>query len=56
MANPNDINELAKNLDELSKVPYYLADENDEDEDIKETKKSILTAEKMLGKKLTLDG
>jgi hypothetical protein len=45
MASPTDPKELAKDLDDPLKVPYYLADENDEDEDTKETRKSILMAE-----------
>ena len=56
MADPTDVNELAKDLDDPLKVGYYIADENDEDEDTKETRKSILVAEQMLGKKFTLDG
>lgn len=56
MASPTDVKELAKDLDDPFKVPYYLADENDEDEDTKETRKSILMAEQMLGRKFTLDG
>ena len=34
MANPTDAKKLVRNLDDLSNIPYYLADENDEDEDI----------------------
>ena len=45
MASPTDAKEQAKNLDDPFRVPYYLADENDEDEDTKETRRSILTAE-----------
>ena len=45
MADPTDVNELAKDLDDPLKVGYYIADENDEDEDTKETRKSILVAE-----------
>lgn len=56
MANPTDAKELAKGLNDPFKVPYYLADENDEDEDTKETRKSILMAEQILGGKFTLDG
>ena len=56
MADPTDVNELAKDLDDPLKVGYYITDENDEDEDTKETRKSILVAEQMLGKKFTLDG
>lgn len=56
MASPTDVKELAKDLDDPFKVPYYIADENDEDEDTKETRKSILMAEQMLGRKFTLDG
>ena len=56
MADPTDVNELAKDLDDPLKVGYYIADENDEDEDTTETRKSILVAEQMLGKKFTLDG
>ena len=56
MADPTDVNELAKDLDDPFKVGYYIADENDEDEDTKETRKSILMAEQMLGKKFTMDG
>ena len=56
MASPTDPKELAKDLDDPFKVPYYLADENDEDEDTKETRKSILMAEQMLGRKFSLDG
>ena len=56
MASPTDAKELTKSLDDPFRVPYYLADENDEDEDTKETRRSILTAEQMLGGKFTLDG
>ena len=33
MAGPTDPKEIAKDLDDPFKVPYYIADENDEDED-----------------------
>lgn len=33
MAGPTDAKEIAKDLDDPFKVPYYIADENDEDED-----------------------
>ena len=42
MASPTDPKELAKNIVE---VPYYLADDDDEDTDTVETRKSILLAE-----------
>lgn len=56
MANPTDAKEIAKDLDDPFRVPYYLANDDDEDEDTKETRKSILMAEQMLGRKFTLDG
>ena len=56
MPGPTDPKEIAKDLDDPFKVPYYIADEDDEDEDTKETRKSIQVAEQMLGKKFTLDG
>ena len=56
MANPTDPKEIAKDLDDSFRVPYYLANDDDEDEDTKETRKSILMAEQMLGRKFTLDG
>lgn len=56
MASPTDPKEIAKDLDDPFRVPYYLADDGDEDEDTKETRRSILTAEQMLGKKFTMDG
>jgi hypothetical protein len=45
MASPTDPKEIAKDLDDPFRVPYYLADDGDEDEDTKETRRSILTAE-----------
>jgi hypothetical protein len=45
MASPTDAKELAKDIDDPFRVPYYLADDGDEDEDTKETRKSILMAE-----------
>ena len=52
MASPEDPKEIAKNF---PVVPYYLADDDDEDRDTVETRKSILMAEQMLGRKFTLD-
>ena len=45
MASPNDPKELAKGY---PIVTYKLADSDDEEEDTRETRKSIKTAEKML--------
>jgi len=45
MPGPTDPKEIAKDLDDPFKVPYYIADEDDEDEDTKETRKSIQVAE-----------
>ena len=45
MAGPNDPAELAKYITEVS---YKIADSDDEDEDTRETRRSIKTAEKML--------
>lgn len=56
MPGPYDEKELAKNLDDPFAVPYYLADDEDEDEDTKETRKSIKLAESLLGRKFHLDG
>jgi len=47
MAGPNDPAELAKNFPE---VTYKVHDSDDEDEDTRETRRSIKTAEKMLKK------
>jgi len=55
MASPTDPKELAKDLDDPFKVPYYIADEDDEDEDTRETRRSIKTAEKMLKKRFFIN-
>jgi hypothetical protein len=56
MPGPNSEKELAKNLDDPHAVGYYIAGPEDEDEDTRETRKSIELAEAMLRKKFSLDG
>jgi len=52
MASPTDPKELAKNVPQ---VTYHLADSDDEDEDTRETRRSIKTAEKMLKKRFFIN-
>jgi hypothetical protein len=56
MPGPNSEKELAKTLEELNIPNYYIAGPDDEDEDTKETRKSLKLAEAMLGRKFRLDG
>lgn len=56
MPGPDSEKEIAKNLDESHAVGYYLAGPEDEDEDTRETRKSIELAEAMLKRKFSLDG
>jgi len=52
MASPTDPKELAKNF---PVVTYHVADSDDEDEDTRETRRSIKTAEKMLKKRFFIN-
>jgi len=52
MASPTDPEELAKNF---PVVTYHVADSDDEDEDTRETRRSIKTAEKMLRKRFFIN-
>ena len=56
MPGPNSAAELAKDLDDPHAVGYYIAGPEDEDEDTRETRKSIKLAEALLGRKFHLDG
>jgi hypothetical protein len=56
MPGPNSPAELAKDLDDPHAVGYYIAGPEDEDEDTRETRKSIELAEAMLKRKFSLDG
>jgi len=56
MPGPNSEKELAKTLEDLNTVSYYIAGPEDEDEDIKETMKSLKLAEALLGRKFHLNG
>jgi len=52
MASPTDPKELAK---DVPVVTYHVADSDDEDEDTRETRRSIKTAEKMLRKRFFIN-
>ena len=52
MASPNDPKERAK---DVPFVTYHYADSDDEDEDTRETRRSIKTAEKMLKKRFFIN-
>ncbi len=56
MPGPDSEKELAKTLEELNTVSYYIAGPEDEDEDTKETRKSLKLAEALLGRKFHLNG
>ena len=56
MPGPDSEKELAKSLDDPHAVAYYLAGPEDEDEDTRETRKSIELAEAMLERKFSLNG
>jgi len=43
-------------LEEFNTVSYYIAGPEDEDEDTKETRKSLKSAEVLLGRKFNLNG
>jgi hypothetical protein len=45
MPGPKDPAEIAKDLANENNVPYYLAGDEDEDQDTVETRKSLLLAE-----------
>lgn len=54
MAGPTSPEELAKSAFESQAVGYYMATDDDEDEDTKETRKSIEMAERMLKRKFSM--
>ena len=56
MPGPQSEKELAKTMKDLNTVSYYVAGPEDEDEDTRETRKSIKLAEALLGRKFHLDG
>ena len=43
-------------MEEFNTVSYYIAGPEDEDEDTKETRKSLKSAEVLLGRKFNLNG